>query len=123
MSVVVGAAILRDGRVLAARRATPPVGGWEFPGGKVEPGESPECALAREVREELGCTITVTGWLDGAVDIRPGLALRVALARLVDSEPVPREHDVVRWLTGSQLGLVDWLLADLPFVELLADQM
>jgi 8-oxo-dGTP diphosphatase len=121
--LVVGAAILRDGRVLAARRATPPVGGWEFPGGKVEAGEPLERALRREVREELGCAITVTGWLDGAVEVRPGLALMVALARVVDGEPVPREHDVVRWLSGSQLGLVDWLPADVPFVAQLPDRL
>jgi len=123
MSAVVGAAILRDGRVLAARRATPPVGGWEFPGGKVEAGETPEHALAREVREELGCMITVTGWLEGTEDVRPGLTLRVALARLVDGEPVPREHDVVRWLSGDELGIVDWLPADLPFVAQLPDHL
>jgi 8-oxo-dGTP diphosphatase len=121
MSLVVGAAILRDGRVLAARRA-PPVG-WEFPGGKVEAGESPEQALVREIDEELGCTVVVTGWLDGAVDVRPGLSLRVALVGLTDGEPVPREHDVVRWLTAEQLGRVHWLPADLPFLAQLSDHL
>ena len=63
--VVVGAAIVRDGRVLACRRTAPPeaAGRWELPGGKVEPGEAPEAALVREVREELGCDIAVTAWL------------------------------------------------------------
>lgn len=115
--IVVGAAVVHDGRVLAARRATPPVGGWELPGGKVEPGESPTQALEREVAEELGCGIAVTGWLDGEVEVRPGLRLRAALARLVVGEPVPREHDAVRWLRGDQLDAVAWLSADVPFVE------
>ena len=63
MAAVVGAAILAGGRVLAARRTSPPeaAGRWEFPGGKVEPGETAEAALCREVAEELGCRIAVTG--------------------------------------------------------------
>lgn len=117
MTVVVGAAIVHGGRVLAARRATPPVGGWELPGGKVEPGELPPAALEREVAEELGCRIAVTGWLEGEVPVRTGLVLRVALVRLVDGEPVPREHDAVRWLGADQLDDVGWLPADVPFVE------
>lgn len=72
MSVVVGAAIVRDGCVLAARRTTPPeaAGRWEFPGGKVEAGESASAALVREIAEELGCTIEVDAWLAGVVPHR-----------------------------------------------------
>ena len=59
--VVVGAAIVRDGRVLACRRTSPveAAGRWELPGGKVEPGETPEAALVREVREELGVGVAI----------------------------------------------------------------
>jgi len=115
---VVGAAIVRDGRVLAARRTAPPeaAGRWEFPGGKVEPGESPDDALVREVGEELGCTITVTGWLPGEVPIGERYVLTVALAELVAGEPEPREHDAVRWLGPDQLHDVDWLDPDVPFL-------
>ena len=61
MQTVVGAAIIRDGRVLAARRTAPPeaAGRWELPGGKVEPGEHRDGALVREIREELGVTVAV----------------------------------------------------------------
>jgi 8-oxo-dGTP diphosphatase len=115
---VVGAAIVRDGRVLAARRTTPPeaAGRWEFPGGKVEPGEAPADALVREVAEELGCAVAVESWLDGAVPIGSTHLLTVAVVRLVDGEPRPTEHDEVRWLAADRLGEVDWLEPDRPFL-------
>jgi 8-oxo-dGTP diphosphatase len=121
MKVVVGVALVHEGRVLAARRAYPPelAGRWEFPGGKVDAGETPEGALVREVAEELGCAIALTGWLEPDVEIRDGLVLRVATATMVDGEPVPRagEHDAVRWLRARELHEVDWLPADRPFAE------
>ncbi len=122
---VVGAAIVRGRRVLAARRTTPAAaaGRWEFPGGKVEPGESPDGALVREVAEELGCTIEVTGWLPGAADIGDTHELRVALAVLVDGDPEPSEHDLLRWLAADDLDDVDWLEPDRPFLVPLAGMM
>ncbi len=122
---VVGAALLREGRVLAARRTTPAAaaGRWEFPGGKVEPGESPEAALVREVREELGCEVEVTGWLAGVVPVGERHELTVALARLVAGEPDPTEHDRVRWLGPDELGEVDWLEPDRPFLAGLRERM
>ena len=120
---VVGAAILRDGCVLAARRTSPAAaaGRWEFPGGKVEPGETREAALVREVAEELACRVEVTGWLAGEVAISETHTLAVALANLVDGEPEPAEHDLVRWLAAGELGDVDWLEADRPFLAELRD--
>ena len=119
--LVVGAAVLRGGRVLAARRTTPPgtAGRWEFPGGKVEPGERPDDGLVRELREELDCTVAVDGWLDAEVPIGERHVLRVALARLVAGEPAPVEHDRVRWLGPEELDDVDWLDPDRPFLPLL----
>jgi 8-oxo-dGTP diphosphatase len=127
MRLVVGMALVHEGRVLAARRAYPPesAGRWEFPGGKVDAGESPGSALVREVSEELGCVVAVTGWLAPEVPIRGDLVLRVATATLAEGEPVPRdgEHDAIRWLRGDQLGEVDWLDADRPFVDALGGML
>jgi 8-oxo-dGTP diphosphatase len=122
---VVGVAILEQGRVLAARRATPPAlaGFWELPGGKVEQGESLEGAAVREIHEELGCAVEVTDALDGSSAIGDGLTLRVVLARLVGGDPVPHEHDAVRWLRPDELDEVLWAEADVAFLDPLRDWM
>ena len=116
--MVVGAAIVRGGRVLAARRTAPAsaAGRWEFPGGKVEPGESDAGSLVREVEEELGVRIRVDRWLAGAEQIGERYLLRVALATLEVGDPEPTEHDEVRWLAAGELGNVNWLDADRPFL-------
>jgi 8-oxo-dGTP diphosphatase len=116
--VVVGAAIVRRGRVLAARRTAPAsaAGRWEFPGGKVEPGESDAESLVREVEEELGLPITVARWLAGEAPIDGRHVLRVAVASTGDDEPTPTEHDAVRWLRADELHDVDWLEPDRPFL-------
>lgn len=117
-TLVVGAAILLDGAVLAARRTTPveAAGRWEFPGGKVEPGESPEEALVREVAEELGCRIELTGWLPGSTMIGDTHELRVACGVLTHGEPSPTEHDLLRWVPADELDSLDWLEPDRPFL-------
>jgi 8-oxo-dGTP diphosphatase len=124
VSVVVGAAIVRDGRLLAARRTTPVAapGRWELPGGKVEPGESPETALTREIAEELGCAVIVEQWLDGEQPIGTTHVLRAAVCRLAGGEPHPgADHDELRWLKPGQLLEVDWLEPDRPFLAQLED--
>jgi 8-oxo-dGTP diphosphatase len=123
--VVVGAAILSEGRVLAARRARPSsmAGGWEFPGGKVNPGESVEQACVREIREELGCGVEVVGRVPGEQVMDPGFVLQVLEARIVDGEPLPGEHDAVRWLAPEELDGVHWLDADRPFLDLVRERM
>jgi 8-oxo-dGTP diphosphatase len=128
MREVVGVAVLREGRVLAARRSGPPAlaGLWEFPGGKVEPDEDPGATAVREIAEELCCTVEVIGWVDGGGDKGADdsasvpsteFVLRVATARLVDGDPVPIEHDAVRWLRADQLDEVTWADADVPFLD------
>jgi 8-oxo-dGTP diphosphatase len=116
--VVAGAAIVSNGRVLAARRSGPAslAGRWEFPGGKAEHGETLAQACVREIREELGCEIRIVGELAATVPVSQGYVLRVAVARLVGGEPLPLEHDAIRWLSADELGEVDWLPADLPFL-------
>ncbi len=116
-ALVVGAAVLRGGTVLAARRTSPPAaaGRWELPGGKVEPGETPEAAVARELREELGVDARVVGWLAGEEPIGQTHVLRVAVC-VTDDVPRPVEHDRVRALAADELGDVDWLEPDRPFL-------
>lgn len=123
--LVVGAAIVRDGRVLAARRSAPVqvAGGWEFPGGKLEPGETAAVALERECLEELGVRIEVGALLAGA-PIRDGLTLAVYEARLVAGEPRPlQDHDELRWLAAAELDGLSWLAPDRPAVEALRGRL
>lgn len=120
--VVVGAAVLDgEGRVLAARRARPArlAGWWEFPGGKVEPGEDDLVAVVRECREELGVEVEVTGPLGEVPIPGDGWVLRVYLARLVAGVPAAAEHAELRWLAPDELAGVRWLPADLPLVAAL----
>ena len=117
---VVGAALVRDGCVLASRRTAPPrlAGSWEFPGGKVEPGETDQQALARELREELGLDAQVGDRLGHDLLIGTTAVLRVYLATAV-GEPRLVDHDAHRWLGADQLDEVPWLPVDLPLLPIL----
>jgi 8-oxo-dGTP diphosphatase len=116
---VVAAALVHRGRLLAARRTRPAAaaGWWELPGGKVEPGETLEQAVVREVAEELGCVVRPVRLMPGAEPLGPGRVLRVVLVELAEGEPVPHEHDAVWWLPPGDLGKVRWLAPDAPFVD------
>jgi 8-oxo-dGTP diphosphatase len=116
---VVGAAVLRDGRVLASRRTQPPrlAGLWEFPGGKVEPGEDDASALARELREELRVEVEVGDRLGEDLPIGATAVLRVYVCRLLRGEPALLDHDEHRWLRADELLDVPWIPVDLPLVE------
>jgi 8-oxo-dGTP diphosphatase len=120
LPVIVGAAIISDGRVLACERADPPEmrGMWEFPGGKVDPGETEPKALIRECEEELGVRIEVGERVGVDVLLSHGQAvLKVYAARLVgDAVPHPHEHSDLRWLAVDELYSVPWLPADAPIV-------
>ncbi len=129
---VVGAAIVDDldapTRLLAARRTEPPAlaGGWELPGGKVDPGEGTLEALHREVAEELGVEVQLGDLVAGPLDrgrwpLGTRFAMTVHLAVVTWGVPAPIEdHDLLRWLARDELYAVRWLPADLPIVEALA---
>ncbi|WP_329335131.1 (deoxy)nucleoside triphosphate pyrophosphohydrolase [Streptomyces sp. NBC_00663] len=124
-TVVVGAALLDTDRLLAARRSAPPelAGRWELPGGKVEPGETPEAALVRELREELGVQVEVEDRVPGEWPLRPPYILQVWTTRLLPDSPDPKplqDHDELRWLTRDELWTVPWLDQDVPAVQKLA---
>lgn len=117
---VVAAVIVDGDRVLACRRAPgkDAAGRWEFPGGKVEAGETPEEALVREIREELGVPVRVGALLDRTVTGRVDLACyRTALTG--EAPTASMDHDALRWVERSRLAHLDWAEADLPAVRLL----
>lgn len=118
---VAGAIIQRDERMPAARRAHG-MDGWEFPGGKVEAGETSEEACRREVLEELGCKLQVTWLLDTLTYDYPEfhLVMDCFVCTLASgSEPVakPGEHKELRWLGRDELLDVLWLPADQGLVK------
>ena len=119
--VIVAAVIINAGRVLACERSAPPevAGRWEFPGGKVEPGESDADALIRECAEELGVRVEVGARVGPDVPLAHGRAvLRVFAVTLLDGdEPRALEHTAMRWLAVDELDSVPWLPADTPIVR------
>jgi 8-oxo-dGTP diphosphatase len=127
--IVAGAivdSLARPERLLVARRTAPPAfaGMWEFPGGKVEPGEGHEAALHRELAEELGVAVTLGAELQGPTAegwaLSGSAAMRVWLAELVRGAPAPLEdHDELRWVelnAPEALLALPWIPADLPIV-------
>ena len=116
---MVGAAIIADGRVLAARRPESDCEykslKWEFPGGKIEPGESEEEAIVREIGEELGCRIEVDALLPEIEHDYPDftLLLTICMCHLAPGE-TPRclEHASLEWVTVEELPRLDWAAAD-----------
>lgn len=118
MSIInVAAAIIQhEGRIYAARRSAGPFeGGWEFPGGKLEEGESAEQALKREVREELGVELSTIWYLDSVEHDYPDFHLHMdcfVCELAPGSVLVDEEHLEGRWLAREDLLTVDWLPAD-----------
>ena len=126
--LIVVAAVIRDGdRILACRRGPgkDAAGRWEFPGGKVEPGETPEAALARELGEELGVDARIGRLVDRTVTVAGGRAIDLACyaATLTGGRPAgSTDHDELRWVRPEELRTLDWADADLPAVTILEEQ-
>ena len=122
---VVGAILIKEGRILCAQR-----GGekslpflWEFPGGKIEQGESPHQALIRELSEELLIEVELEANIFDAVSYEYDFGvvnLTTIIGKLKSGEPVLTEHQEIRWLSPEELFGVEWAPADIPIVKQLS---
>ena len=124
---VVAAIITKDNKIFATQRGYGDFkDGWEFPGGKVEEGEKPEDAIVREIKEELGADITVTGLLTTVEHDYPNfhLSMDCFWAELKDGTKMTLlEHAAAKWLAFNELDSVDWLPADVKVVEAIRSAM
>ena len=117
---VVAAILHRDGAYFATQRGYGEFEGmWEFPGGKIEPGESREVALKREIQEELGVDIAIENLLCTTEYDYPSfhLTMHCYLCRIASGEIELREHKSALWLTANRLDDVAWLSADKEVVD------
>ena len=98
--------------------------GWEFPGGKVEPGETPEAAIVREIKEELDTDIVVDEYI-GTVEYdypKFYLSMRCYKCSIKSGSLVLKEHEAAKWLNMEEIDSVDWLPADIEVVDILRNQ-
>ena len=117
---VVAALITHNDQIFATQRGYGEFkDGWEFPGGKMEPGETPQQALVREIREELDTEIEVGSLVETVEYDYPNfhLTMHCFLCTIRSGELVLKEHEAAKWLTRAELDSVDWLPADVKVVE------
>ena len=121
---VVAAIIVDDGKVFSTQRGYGEFqGGWEFPGGKIEPNEKPEDALVREIKEELDTEIEVVELLDTVEYDYPTfhLSMDCFICNIKSGDLVLKEHMAAKWLSKEELDSVDWLPADLGLIPKIAE--
>jgi 8-oxo-dGTP diphosphatase len=123
--VKVTAAILeRDGKIIIAQRKSSDhlSGKWEFPGGKIEAGETPEECLARELKEEFDIDVTVGEYLGSHVHHYDHISIKLMAFRAswLSGAITMNDHKAYRWITIDELGKFDFASADVPFVEMLS---
>ena len=120
---VVGAVFADGPRILAAKRrpGKSMAGFWEFPGGKIEPGETPQEALARELHEELGIEAAIGEHVTTTVHAYEFATIELAtyLCTITKGTPTLTDHDEVRWVPRNQLHELKWAPADIPAVDIL----
>ena len=121
LQTVTGAILFRGGKLLIARRSTADnlAKKWEFPGGKVEAGETPEACLARELDEELGIEVRVGAFLGESVYHYEHGAIRLLAYRTTweTGELKPQVHDEIKWVSLGELNQYDFAPADVPFAD------
>ena len=120
---VVAAVIMKEGKVFATQRGYGEFkDGWEFPGGKVEAGESPEEALCREIREELEVEVNIGDLIDTIEYDYPAfhLSMKCYACTIAGGSPHLLEHEAARWLSADQLDSVAWLPADITLIPKIA---
>ena len=116
---VVAAIIIENGKVFATQRGYGEFkDGWEFPGGKIEPGETEE-AIVREIKEELDTEVEVIELLDTVEYDYPNFHLSMGcfICKIKSGDLVLKEHEAAKWLTKDTLGSVEWLPADMGLVR------
>ncbi len=115
------AVIAEDGCLFAARRGAAGRNAfrWELPGGKLEPGETAQACVARELREELGLDVEPGAVWDPALYEEPGFRLELipVVCRITGGAPTPSEHGETGWFTPEELHKLNWSPADIPVVE------
>ncbi|MGE2836410.1 (deoxy)nucleoside triphosphate pyrophosphohydrolase [Mycobacterium sp. SMC-4] len=117
--VVVAGALIERGALLVAQRARPPelAGLWELPGGKVHAGESDADALVRELREELGVTVTVGARVGVDIALNATAVLRAYLVQRVAGDVAPNDHRALDWVGADELDAVNWVPADRVWLD------